>query len=212
MIRVISLENAHKFGQVLPSLFRLRQRMFIDLQGWEIPSYNGMEYDTYDNPATIYLVHQEEDGEVTGMVRTYPTDRPYMLEEHWPHIVQRCALPKSPNVREGSRFVIDNRISLEKKKRIKSELVLAFLELGLATNVEKYIGVMPPKIWDSVFTKSGWPVRAVGDVYTLPDGSEIYAAEYDVTPAHLKNVRQATGINYSVLEGYEYEYDRSEVA
>ncbi len=199
MIKAITLENAHLSGGVLPSLFRLRKKMFVDLQGWEIPTFNGMEYDAYDNPATTYLVYTDENDKALGMVRLYPTDRQYMLSDVWPEIVEYIDLPKSINIWEGSRFVIDNDLSRELRTKIKHELVCAFLEFGISKDIEEYIGVMPPKIWESVFINSGWPIQKLGETISLPDGSEIYAGQFKVSKEQLLNVRKKTGIYYDVL-------------
>ena len=38
MITVLTLANAHLNGPALPSMYRLRRRMFVDRQGWDIPT------------------------------------------------------------------------------------------------------------------------------------------------------------------------------
>lgn len=199
MIQAISVENAHFYDGAYASLFKLRKKMFVDLQKWDIPTFKDMEYDAYDNPATTYLVHLNDHNQVNGMVRIYPTDRPYMIQDVWPGIVETMTLPRSGNVYEGSRFVIDSNVDKETKSRIKRELVCSMLEFGLNNNIDYYIGVMPDNFWKSVFIGSGWNVHKLGRTITADDGSEIYAARFNVSEIHLRQVRRISNIPTPVL-------------
>jgi acyl homoserine lactone synthase len=50
MIDAISLETAHLLGDALPSAYRLRHRIFIERQKYDVPSHRGMEWDQFDTP------------------------------------------------------------------------------------------------------------------------------------------------------------------
>ncbi len=52
----LSWETAHLHGETWISHHRLRHRLFVERQGWEIPTYRGMEYDEFDTPAAQYLL------------------------------------------------------------------------------------------------------------------------------------------------------------
>src|SRR5437764_515644 len=106
MLHAINIENAHEYGSVLPQLHRLRYRQFKERQSYDVPVYNGMEYDQYDNLATVYLVLTDAHGVVRGCSRLNPTDRPYMLKDLWPHMADR-PLPCSPLICEGTRICIE---------------------------------------------------------------------------------------------------------
>ncbi len=54
MIDVLTWENAHFYGSALASQHRLRYRLFVERQGWDVPCYQGMEYDQFDTPAAVY--------------------------------------------------------------------------------------------------------------------------------------------------------------
>ena len=199
MISVVTMKNAHLYGPALPSMFELRHRMFVERQGWDVPSYQGMEYDAYDNPAATYLIYQSPLGRALGLSRIAPTDRPYMIRDVWPHLIEDIELPRSLRMWEASRFVIDKDLPVELRTKIKHELVLSFLEYGLKYNLEGYVGVMSPGIWNAVFHKSGWQIKQLGSLLKLADGSKIYAGLMPVSPAHLDSVRRKTGITHDVL-------------
>ena len=205
MITALTQENAHLHGPALASMYRLRQREFIDRQGWDIPTWRGMEYDAYDNPASTYLIYQDDTGTVQGVSRLYPTDRPYMLSDIWPELVQTIKLPSSISVWEGSRFVIDKNLTKEQRTKIKHEIVCAYLEFSLARNIKKIIGVMPPAIWRAVFQSSGWKPTPIGPTITTDEKVKVFAAELPVSDTMLKNVRRTTGLLLPVLKEDTHE-------
>lgn len=212
MIHALSIENAYHYGHALPSMHRLRKKMFVDLQNWDIPTFKDMEYDAYDNPATTYLVHLNDHGDVEGMVRVYPTDRPYMIKEVWPEVIEKIPMPGAGNIYEGSRFVIDSDVPKDKKTVIKQELVCAMMEYGLDNNIEYYIGVMPDNFWKSVFVKSGWSIESLGKTIVADDGSHIYAAKFEVSNFHYYQIRRTTGISSRVLSSLSESRDQVKVA
>lgn len=198
MIDCITLENSHLFGNALASQHRLRHRVFVERQQWEIPSYRGMEYDQYDTPAAHYLVWRDDAGEVRGVSRLSPTDRPYMLAEQWPDMVSKCELPRSAQVWEGTRFGIDRDLDPALRKRILGELVVAYLEFGLRNDITHMIGVMPTLIWRAVFVNNDWRPEFLGDMRKLAI-DKVVAGRVEVSAANLARVRAKTGIHHPVL-------------
>lgn len=199
MIYALSIENAHHYGHALPSMHRLRKKIFVDAQSWDIPTFKDMEYDAYDNPATTYIVHLNTNGDVDGMVRAYPTDRPYMIKDVWPEVIEKIPMPSSDKVYEGSRFVIDSDVPKDQKKAIKQALVCGLMEYGLDQKIEYFVGVMPDNFWKSVFIGSGWPVEKLGKIIVADDGSAIYAGKFNVSNFDYYQIRRTTGISERVL-------------
>ena len=97
MIDCVTWETAHLFGEAWISHHRLRHRLFVERQGWEGPTHNSLEYDQFDTPAAVYLLWRDEAGQARGVTRLIPTERPYMLKEIWPDMVD--TLPSSPSSR-----------------------------------------------------------------------------------------------------------------
>lgn len=197
MLYAVNIENAHEFGDVLPQLYRLRYRQFRERQSYEVPVYKDMEYDQYDTLATVNLVWLDEQGTLRGCSRLNPTDRPYMLRDLWPHMSDQ-PLPCSPNVWEGTRICIDKDMPGEMRERIKWEIVLGYLEFGLANGIDRYIGVMLNFIWRRVFIQSGWGAEYLGED-RLIDGIKTRAGQVFVSPEALQRVRATTGIATPVL-------------
>ena len=198
MIIATNLETAHRYGDIFPSLLRLRHQGFKQRQDYDVPSYNGMEYDTYDNPSAYYLTWRDENNIVRGCSRLIPTQRNYMIEELWPELVDGT-LPKQPEVWEASRYCIDKNLPSETRKRINGELLCAFQEFCMARNVSWMIGVMTPPIWKCVFINSGWPIEKLGPA--LPDGPRqvITAGRMPISRTILGHLRKNFSIPPNIL-------------
>ncbi len=69
MIIGYTLATAHKYGDILAETHRLRYEAFIQRMGWNIPTWQNMEYDQFDNLSTAYLVWRERSGVVKGTCR-----------------------------------------------------------------------------------------------------------------------------------------------
>jgi len=207
MIEYVTLQTLDYFdGNPIAEQHRLRYRSIIERQAWQVPFYDGMEFDQYDNPAAKYLVYRDENGLVRGSSRFYPTELPYMLEQVFPHFVTKREIPKSEYIWEGSRFCIDHTLPLEHRRCIIQEIVVAYLETALHFGVKEIIGLMYPAYWKSIFIKSGWPIEYIGDVLKLDDGKKSCSASLPVSHAILKNVRAVTGIHNEIVNyGSRYE-------
>ncbi|MGE4350603.1 MAG: acyl-homoserine-lactone synthase [Bdellovibrionales bacterium] len=198
MLYAINIENAHEYGDAMAQLYRLRFRQFKERQSYAVPVYKGMEYDQYDTLATVNLVWIDEDGIVRGSSRLNPTDRPYMLADLWPQMSDQ-PLPHDSRIWEGTRICIEKNLSGELRERIKWEIILGYLEFGLANGIEKYIGVMMNYIWRRVFIQSGWGADYLGEE-RLIDGLKTRAGQVFVSQEALYRVRQTTGITSPVLQ------------
>jgi len=199
MIYCINHKTIHCFGKAFISQFHLRYQSLIDAQYWNLSRFQGMEYDQYDTPAATYLVWQDSEGVVRGSVRLVPTDRPYMIKEIWPDLIENAPLPHSLSVWEATRFCIDRNLSYEQRQRIKHELVLAFVEFGLRNDIREMVGTMPRKLWESVFIKSGWDITYLGKEKDLGKDGTIIAGLMPISLGVLEKVRNTTGIRHPVL-------------
>lgn len=202
MIYAVNTENLDDFGDVLPKLFRLRYKEFRERQSYDVPVYKDMEFDQFDNVPTVYLVSLDNDRNLEGCVRLNPTSRPYMLEQIWPELLQN-QIPKSNEIWEGTRFCINRNLDVNRRTRIKYELVLAHQEFGLANGIHKFIGLMPTFIWQRVFTASGWPALFLGPEVMI-DGIRTRAAEGYVSEDVHNNIKKITGIYEPVLHSMIY--------
>jgi len=200
VLYAINIENAHEHGDVLAQLHRLRYRQFKERQSYSVPVYKDMEYDQYDTPATVHLVWIDTYGLVRGCSRLNPTDRPYMLRDIMSSMVEG-PLPASPNIWEGTRICIEKDLPAGRRERIKWEIVLGYLEFGLANGIQKYVGVMMNFIWQRVFIQSGWGAEFLGPEHII-DGVKTRAGQVIVSADALERVRRTTGITTPVLQNH----------
>ncbi len=197
---IISIENSHEFGDVMPAMLRLRYKEFKERQSYNIPTFKNMEYDAYDTPATVYVIWQDEDNQVRGCSRMAPTDRAYMIRDLWPEMVTSIPLPGDDSIWESSRFCIDSALPAQLRQRVKLEILQAKIEYALAVGIEGMIGVMPPLIWRAVFINSGWPVDHIGPVTGLDTGEKVVAGWIHVEASILTRLRSKTNIQHPLLE------------
>jgi len=198
MLYAVTIENAHRFGDVLPQLLRLRYKQFRERQGYDVRVFKDMEFDQYDTPETVYLVRLDEKRRVQGTSRLNSTLSPYMLKDIWPHLVEGHALPCAADVWEGTRICIDKALPGAARERIKWEIVLGYLEFGLAGGITRYIGIMQSFIWLRVFIQSGWGAEFLGPEHLI-DGIKTRAGQVHVSREALRRVREKTGIFEPVL-------------
>lgn len=199
MILAVSIENAHLYGDVIPSIYRLRYHGFKQRQDYNVPSYNGMEYDAYDTPATTYIAWRDEENVVRGCARLFPTTQPYMIEHLWPQSVAYEPLPRSPKIWEASRMCIDKSLPPQRRSIIHGMILCGLLEFGQAQGIDWMIGVMALPIWRSVFIRAGWPIEFLGPPVELAPREKIYAGKMNVSDAILKSVRDKFSIHRTVI-------------
>lgn len=199
MIIATSIEDAHIYGDIIPSIYRLRHQGFKVRQSYDVPYYKDMEYDSYDTPATSYLAWRDEAGVVRGCTRIFPTTRPYMIEEIWAEALENMRPPKSHRIWEASRFCIDRDLPIEQRRRIHGELLCGFQEFGIRHDVDWMIGVMTPPIWRFVFTNAGWPIEFLSKEYVLNPKEKILIGRMNISRNILNNVRTKFGIHNDVL-------------
>lgn len=128
MIEAFSVATAHQFQDALASQARLRFEVFVRRRGLDHLSWEGLEFDEFDNPAATYLVWRDNDRTVRGVARLLRTTRPYMLQSHWPYLVERSELPSSPGIFEVTRVCVDKAVPPPVRQRIFPELLCGIQE------------------------------------------------------------------------------------
>ncbi len=206
MIECVNIENNHLYsGNPLSAQHRLRFQSIIERQKWDVPHIKNMEYDCYDNPAAHYLIKRDQKGDATGVSRMYPTERPYMLEEHFPYLITKRPVPKNTAIWETTRFCVDASLAPNERKRILHYLVVAHLEFSLQKKIEQIVAVTYPVFWKNIFINSGWNVEWLGDVHKSAEGFKMIAGALTVSKKTLQCVRETTGIDHEVLSFKETE-------
>ena len=201
MISCITFKTAHLFrGNPIASMFELRFRAVIERQSWDMPSWQKMEYDEFDNPSTTYFVWRDEDDAVRGCARLCPTDRPYMLKKTFSFLATDGPLPENDmSIWEGSRLCVDKDLPTPLRKRIIFELSVAYAEYAMSNGIRKIIGVMQPVFWRTVYIASGFDPFWYGPVTALDDGERVRAGGLPVSEESMLKVRRTTGIEETIL-------------
>lgn len=205
MALVVSIENAHLYGDVMPCMLRLRYKEFKVRQDYNIPVFKEMEYDVYDTPASSYIVWRDEHNVVRGCSRMAPTDRAYMIRDLWPDMVTTMPLPTGGAIWESSRFCIDSNLPSEMRREVKFKILYTKLQYALSLGLEGMIGVMPPLIWRAVFSNSGWPIEHIGEIKVLDTGEKVVAGWIDVNAAYLERIESKAGFELGKVSGLHFK-------
>ncbi len=197
-IQCVTLETSNRFqGNPIAEQHRLRYRAIIQRQDWDIPQINEMEYDQYDNPATTYFIWMDQMGKARGVARFNPTDRPFMIKDHFEELVQGD-IPQGKGIVEGSRFCIDKTLPTRQRQQISQELVVASLEYAISTGIHAIIGIMYPVYWKNLFINNGWNPVWLGNIERTPDGKRSRVAILPVNANTLSKVRKTTKLHHQI--------------
>lgn len=148
---------------LLSRMADFRYRVFVDMLGWKLPCEVGRELDQFDRDDTLYVMALR-DGEMTGMARLLPTQRPYLLAEVFPQLMGEEALPSDASVWELSRFsAVDTALSgVGAQRQFSSPLAVALMQCVLLhaaqRGVRSLITVSPMGV-ERLLRRSGFCVR-----------------------------------------------------
>lgn len=146
MIHVITSEVYDIYRRELCAMHRLRHQVFKERLDWQVSSANGEEHDEYDRLKPIYLISQDDDGEVVGTLRLLPTTGPNMLRDTFAALLGGRSAPCDPRVWESSRFSIEHgegsrRNCLATLSRVTSELFCGAVETAMANGIKAIVTV-----------------------------------------------------------------------
>ena len=198
MIEAMNFETAHFAGDALPAMFRLRYQVFIERERYEVPSYNDMEWDQFDNPAAHYLLRRDEQGRADGVARLIPTTERYMVKELWPDLVDGQHLPSQPDVWELTRVGVRPGLDATERSRVHCDVLLGFFEFGLAYGIRSYILVTHMRIIREHFLNRGHSVKILGEPKRL-GRVPVCAARLEVSMESLLRVRSYYGVTGPAL-------------
>ncbi|MCK1425542.1 GNAT family N-acetyltransferase [Bradyrhizobium sp. 180] len=195
MIHVISAANRHLNEDVLEQYFRVRHEIFVEERKWEsLRKPDGREIDSYDNDDAVYLLALEN-RRVLGSFRLYPTARPTMMSEVFPHLAAVRGCPSDPLVWEWSRFFVSRE---RRDGAFNLQLMAAAQEFCLDQGIERLCLVMETW-WLPRFNDIGFIVTPLG----LParmENSWTMAATIEVSQGSLDIVRDRIGMTSIVQQ------------
>lgn len=199
----LTQRTLHHFpGNLLNLQHELREREINQRLKWNMPSLEGEELDEFDNRGTIYFVFcRKTTGQVLGTTRLIRTDAPmgYMLLNKFPHAATGQTLPQNDRCFEGSRGVVDHRLTREERRAVTDLFPLAYLEYCVERNAEWIYGLATEEIW-AVWTRHGWPLDHLGPPIPLQDGTKGIAGRLPLSRDWLQSTREGLGLNGNILD------------
>ena len=189
MIHAISSANRHLYEDVVEQHFRLRHEIFVEERKWEaLRKPDGREIDVYDDEDAIYMLALESRC-VIGGYRLYPTTKPTMMSEIFPHLAAVRGCPADALVWEWSRFFVARD---RRDGTVNLQLMASAQEFCLDQGIERLCLVMETW-WLPRFHDIGFVVTPLG-LPALVDGSWTMAATIDVCRESLDIVRERIGM------------------
>jgi acyl-homoserine lactone synthase len=189
MIHVVSAANRHLYEDVLEQHFRIRHDIFVDERRWEtLRKPDKREVDDYDNEDTIYLLALEE-RRVVGGHRLYPTTKPTMMSEIFPHLADVRGFPSNPLIWEWSRYFI---VRDRREGDLNLQLMAAVQEVCLTEGI-MHISAIMETWWLPRFHEAGFVVTPLG-LPVLVDDAWTMAALIDISQDTLRTLNERTGV------------------
>lgn len=183
-MQVISGDRGQLPRGLYSSVARYRYQVFVERLGWRLDTEGGFELDQFDREDTLYVVAREEKGRIIGCARLLPTERPYLLEEVFPELLNGVPLPKSPAVWELSRFV---SVDLERKvcrrgvnydPEVSAALLREAIRCAAVHGAKRLITVSPLGV-ERLLRRAGFTAHRAGPPKVV-DGYPLFACYIEI--------------------------------
>lgn len=201
MIKIIQTGQAGTTRNLV-DMHRVRTKIFRDRMGWDV-EVNDMELevDDYDLPDTIYILHFDSLGQVTGTWRFLLTDQPSMIRNIWPHYCETLPLPISDTMIETSRFGVhsETQNSLDRQKQVNfatAEMIVALIETCILCGITDMYTLYNVKI-KRLLERIGFKPCDVSDIIDL-EGEPTVTARFRMDHDLLQAVKSITGVTFAI--------------
>lgn len=206
MIELITKYNIDYYRSEIEQMFRLRYKIFVEEKGWDLPmAKDGLEIDQFDHEDAAYLIAFNDDRKILGSVRFTPTEKPNMLQDVFPHLVEG-EVPVGPMIWETSRGFSTVKDKREVLTPVLSTLMVGMVEVGLLVGANKMNIVLGTSIYPT-FLNAGWGVTPLGFPHVDKNGDEILSASLTIDSLALHNVRRVRNIRFPILRYNNFEKD-----
>jgi len=181
----------------LADMYRHRTKIFVEEMGWPLKTYNGLEFDQFDDAETIYVLEYEKD-ELVASMRMNPTHRRCMLTEVFKDVCEG-EVPRGPDVWELSRGALAKNL---RKSGYWGRIQCAFFEAALLWNAKKATGFFTV---DHIMKQMrvGLDVKPLGQP-RMVEGEANVAAEFPFNLETLLRLRKCHRISGPVIERIVY--------
>lgn len=103
-MHIISGTIGNITSDIILKLGQYRHKVFVDTLGWPLQVESNLEFDQFDRSDTLYLIAFNQDRQIIGTGRLLPCNKPYLLADVFPELMEGCAIPRGADVWELSRF------------------------------------------------------------------------------------------------------------
>jgi acyl-homoserine lactone synthase len=188
MIHAISAANRHLYEDVIEQHYRVRHDILVDERKWNtLRRPDGREIDSYDNEDSVYLLALE-DRRVVGGHRLYPTTKPTMISEVFPHLAAVRGCPADALVWEWSRYFV---VRERRDGAVNLELMAAVQEFCLDQGIAQVSAIIETW-WLPRFHEAGFVVTPLG-LPALVEGASTMAAIIDIRQETLDTLHARIG-------------------
>jgi len=167
-MRVTTQQGSHLPRQLFGKLASYRHKVFVERLGWQLQAEDGLEFDQFDRPDTVYVIARDEEGHVIGCARLLPTTRPYLLGEVFPELMHGMPVPCSADVWELSRFAavdINGTATVSPMGQFSSPIAVSLLQASIECAAErgaKQLITVSPLGIERLLRKAGFTARRAG--------------------------------------------------
>ncbi len=199
MIHVVNHGNSARYRPQLDAMHADRKSVFVDRLKWDVPVVDGrFEVDAFDTDRAIYLVATTPDtSEHLGSVRLLPTNRPHLLGNVFPMLVDG-EVPRGPDVYEITRLCTSPKLDgRADQNAIRERLAIALIEYALTIGIARYT-MMTHLTFLPALLATGWDIEPLG----LPkeiDGQMLGALQVVVRASTLQLLRKKFDLAQPVL-------------
>ena len=186
-------------AELLASMHHLRWQVFHQELQWTegLMIRNCMEFDQYDCAYAKYIVRINPYSQVDACCRLIPTDKPYMLAEHYPHFIQTQPIPHDARIWEISRVAVSKTLREQTRSRILPQLIAAMLEYGLASGIDSFVSLTTDHLVPAL-ESAGWDSAPLGKKGSTPN-DKCYALIQTVSADMLMRIRPLHSIPGQLL-------------
>ncbi len=203
MIRLIQGNQRSAHARAIEEMHILRRIVFFERLGWDVKVKDGLEIDVFDQADPLYLLSIDPvTNAVRGTLRLLPTTGPNMLRDVFGCLLPDGEIVESAAIWESSRFAVHptyvEERSSNRLNRTTGELFAGLVEVGLLAGLTQIVSVYDARM-RRVLKQAGYPAEVIGVPQRI--GSVMtYAGLGEVSEAALARIREAAGIEGSVLE------------
>ncbi|MCE9521964.1 MAG: hypothetical protein K8S25_05965 [Alphaproteobacteria bacterium] len=175
-------------------MFRQRHDIFIKEKGWNLKSYNGLEFDQFDTAQTIYLMEFDKSESIVASMRMNRTDGPYMLADVFGEVCE-IPIPCGADVWELTRGALSKSI---RKSGYWGRIQCALFEAALLWGAKTATGFFTV---DHIMKQMrvGMDIKPLGTP-KIVDGEANVAAEFPFNFHTLERLRTSYGITNPAIE------------